>query len=129
MARFNSFCQVLSAIKQSSVCPIFFTFGVFDDKISDKRRICLLYTSHNTRVRFANFVRTLEKDVLGRAAECKKEIDFVLKREELCGKLVDMLASGEMKSRVTHNDTKLNNVLLDEKTGKAVAVIDLDRCV
>lgn len=71
-------------------------------------------------------VRTLEKDVLGRAAECKKEIDFVLKREELCGKLVDMLAGGEMKSRVTHNDTKLNNVLLDEKTGKAVAVIDLD---
>ena len=81
---------------------------------------------HNTRVRFANFVRTLDKDALNRAAECKNEIDFLFKREKLCGKLVDMLDSGEMKSRVTHNDTKLNNVLLDEKTGKAVAVIDLD---
>lgn len=81
---------------------------------------------HNTAVRFDNFIAALEADKLGRAAEVKEEIDFVLFRKDLCSKIVDMLANGELKRRVTHNDTKLNNVLLDAKTGKAVAVIDLD---
>ena len=81
---------------------------------------------HNTRVRFNNFLNALKADRYDRAKEVQPEIDFALKREEFCGKIVDMLDSGEIKRRVTHNDTKLNNVLLDEKTGKAVAVIDLD---
>ena len=81
---------------------------------------------HNTVVRYNNFIAALEADKLNRAKEVKNEIDFVLKREAVCHKIVDMLASGELKRRVTHNDTKLNNVLLDDKTGKAVAVIDLD---
>ncbi|MFR6640341.1 MAG: phosphotransferase enzyme family protein [Christensenellales bacterium] len=81
---------------------------------------------HNTVVRYNNFISALNADKLNRAKEVKDEIDFVLKREAVCHKIVDMLASGELKRRVTHNDTKLNNVLLDEKTGKAVAVIDLD---
>lgn len=81
---------------------------------------------HNTRVRFKNFIAALDADKYNRAAEVKPEIDFVLKRENICGLIVDMLAKGEIKNRVTHNDTKLNNVLLDAVTGKAVAVIDLD---
>lgn len=50
----------------------------------------------------------------------------MLKRRDYCSKIVDLLASGEMPTKVTHNDTKLNNVMLDAKTGKYVAVIDLD---
>ena len=81
---------------------------------------------HNTKKRFEKFLQTLEADKLGRAKEVKKEIEFVLQRKDFCAKIVDKLESGELKSRVTHNDTKLNNVLLDAKTGKSVAVIDLD---
>lgn len=81
---------------------------------------------HNTRVRYANFLKALNADKYGRAKEVEKEIEFVKNREQLCGKIVDKLQSGEMPCRVTHNDTKLNNVLLDATTGKAVAVIDLD---
>ncbi len=81
---------------------------------------------HNTKKRFETFLKVLAEDKMDRAKSVKKEIDFVLERKELCSKIVDKLESGELRKRVTHNDTKLNNVLLDEKTGKAVAVIDLD---
>ncbi len=81
---------------------------------------------HNTEKRFRDFENSLQKDVKGRAASVKKEIDFVLSRKDYCGKIVKLLRSGEMPTKVTHNDTKLNNVMLDAKTGKPVAVIDLD---
>ncbi len=81
---------------------------------------------HNTKVRYANFLRAVEKDVCGRKTEVQKEIDWVNAHKDLCGKLVDKIASGEIPLRVTHNDTKLNNVMLDNATGKALAVIDLD---
>ena len=81
---------------------------------------------HNTRVRYENFLRAVEKDVCGRAEEVRGEIDWVKSRSDLCGKIVDKIASGEIPLRVTHNDTKLNNVMLDDATGKGLAVIDLD---
>lgn len=81
---------------------------------------------HNTEKRFRDFKNSLEKDAVGRKDGIKKEIDFVLKRKDYCGRIVNLLNSGEMPIKVTHNDTKLNNVMLDEKTGKYVAVIDLD---
>ena len=81
---------------------------------------------HDTRKRYGDFLKALEEDKLGRAKECQKEIEFIKAREHYYGKIVDMLASGEMPLKVTHNDTKLNNVLLDAKTGEPVAVIDLD---
>ena len=81
---------------------------------------------HNTEKRFGDFENSLLKNAVGRAAGVKKEIDFVLKRKDYCGRIVNLLKSGEMPVKVTHNDTKLNNVMLDEKTGKYVAVIDLD---
>ena len=56
----------------------------------------------------------------------KEEIQFVLDRQEDCRVLCDMLASGEIPLRVTHNDTKLNNIMLDHQTGKGICVIDLD---
>ena len=81
---------------------------------------------HNTVNRFANFEKSLKADKMGRAASVKKEIDFVLDRKDYCGRIVELLKSGEMPTKVTHNDTKLNNVMLDVKTGEPVAVIDLD---
>ncbi len=81
---------------------------------------------HNTVSRYNNFKVAVENDIMGRAKECQKEIDFIMEREHYYNQLVDKLASGEIPLKVTHNDTKLNNVLLDDKTGEPVAVIDLD---
>ncbi len=81
---------------------------------------------HHTAIRFENFIKALEEDKYGRAKDCKEEIEFALAHKDTCSKIVDMLERGELKWRVTHNDTKLNNVLLDAETGKAVSVIDLD---
>ncbi len=81
---------------------------------------------HNTVTRFENFTKSLNLDKLSRASSVKEEIDFVLSRKHYCNKIVDLLASGEMPTKVTHNDTKLNNVMLDVNTNIPVAVIDLD---
>ena len=81
---------------------------------------------HNTVNRFANFKKSLDADKCDRAKDVQKEIKFVLDREEYCSRIVSLLNSGEMPTKVTHNDTKLNNVMLDNKTGTPVAVIDLD---
>ena len=81
---------------------------------------------HNTVDRLQNFKRAVEADPLNRAAEVAEEIRFVLDREEDCHVLCDLLASGEIPLRVTHNDTKLNNIMLDQITRKGICVIDLD---
>lgn len=81
---------------------------------------------HNTRVRYANFMSAVQKDICGRANEVREGIDWVNAHSDLCGKIVDKIATGEIPLRVTHNDTKLNNVMLDDATGKGIAVIDLD---
>ena len=81
---------------------------------------------HNTAKRYAAFERALAEDVCVRAASAAAEIDFVSARKEGCSLLVDALAKGEIPVRVTHNDTKLNNVLIDVDTKRAVCVIDLD---
>lgn len=81
---------------------------------------------HDTPNRFATFKAALEKDEFGRAKDCQKEIDFVLSHEKTYGIAMDGLKDGSLPLRVTHNDTKLNNILMDEKTGEARAVIDLD---
>ena len=62
----------------------------------------------------------------GRAASVKEEIDFVLAREDVANVFGDMLEAGELPLRVTHNDTKLNNVMIDDTTRKGICVIDLD---
>lgn len=81
---------------------------------------------HDTRVRFRNFKKALDEDSLDRAKNVQKEIQFVLDREEDCGVLMDMLDAGQLPLRVTHNDTKLNNILIDKKSGQGICVIDLD---
>jgi len=81
---------------------------------------------HHTRKRFEGFIQALDKDTQNRACLVKTEIDFVLTREAETAVVVDMLAQGILPERVTHNDTKLNNVLIDDQTGAGVCVIDLD---
>lgn len=81
---------------------------------------------HDTPKRFADFKASLEANVLDRAKDCKEEIDFILSHENTYGIVMEGLKDGSLPLRVTHNDTKLNNILMDAETGEARAVIDLD---
>ena len=81
---------------------------------------------HNTADRYRIFKETLASDPLGRAASVQKEVDFILAREADAHTIVDLLDAGKLPLRVTHNDTKLNNVMLDADSRKALCVIDLD---
>lgn len=104
-------------------------FGKFQNMLADYPAEQLhetIVNFHNTRSRFADFKKAVEDNLSGRADTAQEEIKFVLDRESDCGVIVDALADGSIPLRVTHNDTKLNNVLLDEKTGEGVCVIDLD---
>lgn len=104
-------------------------FGKFA-KLLSEFDAAVLYESipdfHNTEKRYENFLKAVEEDKMGRLKEVQKEVEFVKKRKDYCGRIVSLLKSGKMPLRVTHNDTKLNNVMLDKKTGEPVAVIDLD---
>ena len=94
------------------------TFGNFQNQLAGYPAATLHETIarfHDTPNRYANF----EKDV-------GPEIAFIRAREADCRVLVDQLAAGVLPLRVTHNDTKLNNVLIDQETGKGICVIDLD---
>ncbi|WP_300417425.1 aminoglycoside phosphotransferase family protein [uncultured Oscillibacter sp.] len=81
---------------------------------------------HNTEDRLAKFKAALAADPLGRAKDCGPEIDFVLAREKDCSVALDAMRAGKLPLRVTHNDTKLNNVLMDEETREGICIIDLD---
>lgn len=81
---------------------------------------------HDTVKRFANLKKAVEEDVVGRAASVQEEIAFAYAREADSHVLMDLLAAGELPLRVTHNDTKLNNIMIDDETGKGLCVIDLD---
>ena len=81
---------------------------------------------HNTPKRFRRFDYVLNADVVGRVKTCAEEIRFVLDRKDTLSKVVDGLQDGSIPLRITHNDTKINNVLVDADTGKARTVIDFD---
>lgn len=105
------------------------SFGHFLKQLSDYPASKLNETIpdfHNTIKRVGAFRFALRRDLKNRAAACRPEIDFVLAREEDCGVLVKQQEDGILPLRVTHNDTKLNNILFDEKTGKGLCIIDLD---
>ncbi len=104
-------------------------FGRFQNTLSDFDAKGLSETIkdfHNTPVRFNNLVKAIEKNTAGRAQECGPEIEFYLAHKDYCSTITDRLADGRLPVRVTHNDTKLNNVMLDDATGKGICVIDLD---
>ena len=81
---------------------------------------------HNTPDRYRIFKEVLAKDVMGRAKDVQPEIDFALAHEEMGSRLVGLLNEGKLPLRVTHNDTKLNTVMLSESERKPLCVIDLD---
>lgn len=81
---------------------------------------------HHTPKRFAALEAALAADPRNRAARARPEIEFALARKAMTGVLIRKLDQGELQERVTHNDTKINNVMLDDATGRGVCVIDLD---
>ena len=105
------------------------TLGKFQNQLDDYPASTLHETIarfHDTPNRYANFEKALAADALGRAKNITSEIEFIHAREQDCHVLLDQLAAGEIPLRVTHNDTKINNVLIDAATGKGICVIDLD---
>jgi hypothetical protein len=81
---------------------------------------------HNTPRRLEALEAAIADDKAGRAREVAAEIEFARSRAADCPRITDLIASGKIPERVTHNDTKLNNVLLDDVTAEGVCVIDLD---
>lgn len=99
------------------------TLGKFQNQLADYPASTLHETIarfHDTPNRYANFEKALAADALGRAKTIAPEIAFIRAREKDCHVLLDQLAAGKIPLRVTHNDTKINNVLLDEATGKGI---------
>lgn len=104
-------------------------FGQFQSMLSDfpiEKLHDTIPHFHDTRKRVGDFERSVALDVAGRADGVRSEIAFIRSRGEAMCRIVDMLNAGEMPLRVTHNDTKINNVMLDADTGEALCVIDLD---
>lgn len=104
-------------------------FGTFQRQLEDFPAQTLhetIVNFHNTPDRYEKFKAVLALDKLGRVKDAEYEIGEYLKREQDGATLMNMLKDGRLPLRVTHNDTKLNNVMLDAKTRKALCVIDLD---
>ncbi|GFI66187.1 N-acetylhexosamine 1-kinase [Lachnospiraceae bacterium] len=104
-------------------------FGNFQALLADYPAATLHETIpdfHNTVKRFSAFRSALEADICGRAAKVQPEIAFLTQREQELSLLVDLSGKQELPLRVTHNDTKLNNIMIDKETGRGICVIDLD---
>lgn len=104
-------------------------FGTFQQMLTDFPAANLHETIpnfHNTPDRFRAFIETVERDPMHLAGQVQPEIRFALDRQAEMATIQNALAAGELPLRVTHNDTKLNNVLLDAATRQALCVIDLD---
>jgi hypothetical protein len=104
-------------------------FGSFQDLVSDLDVQTITETIpdfHHTRKRFARLIEVAGADPLGRLAAVREEFDFIRSRESLTGFLLDLVAAGKIPVRITHNDTKINNVMIDAASDEAVCVIDLD---
>ena len=104
-------------------------FGKFQEMLADYPAETLHETIkdfHDTKKRFQTLKNAIEKDSRHRAASVKEEIAFAFQHEYLANVFGELLAKGEVPLRVTHNDTKLNNVMIDLETGRGICVVDLD---
>lgn len=104
-------------------------FGAFQDLVSDlpvDKVEVTIPGFHDTPARFVRLMDAIKSDSCDRVKEVQDEIEFITSRESITGLLLEHLAAGRLTERVTHNDTKLNNVMIDEQTDEAVCVIDLD---
>ncbi|MFA5341936.1 MAG: aminoglycoside phosphotransferase family protein [Clostridia bacterium] len=106
-----------------------YAFGDFLNMLSDYDMSTLKETIkdfHNTEKRFENFKNSVTSDVAERVSSVSDEIDFLYKRSEDYGIILDKIKEGRIPLRVTHNDTKLNNLLFDNRTDKPICILDLD---
>ena len=106
-----------------------YAFGMFQQQLADYPAEELFETIpnfHNTPWRYENLEKAIEENRSGRLDSVLEEVEFARARKQFCSTLENARASGELPLRVTHNDTKLNNILFDDKTGEAICVIDLD---
>lgn len=104
-------------------------FGKFQRQLADfpaEKLIEAIPNFHNTPSRYKNFMKAYEKDAFSLAKTAREEILFVRENKDICNMLYDKLVSGKLPLRVTHNDTKINNVMLNRSNGEPLAVIDLD---
>ena len=104
-------------------------FGTFQMQMADfpaGKLVEVIPGFHDTPGRFRALNRAVREDRMNRAASARREIDLYLEREESAGLLTDLQRKGDLPLRVTHNDTKLNNVMLDEKTREPLCILDLD---
>ena len=104
-------------------------FGSFQDLVSDIPLENIDETIpdfHNTSQRYANLMQAVAEDPLNRVKAVKKELDFVRSNAGIVSTLIDLHNAGVLPKRITHNDTKINNVMIDSETDEAVCVIDLD---
>ncbi|MBT3378321.1 MAG: aminoglycoside phosphotransferase family protein [Lentisphaerae bacterium] len=106
-----------------------FAFGTFQGYLLDlppPRLVETIPDFHHTPKRFATLVEAIDADPCNRAAQARPDIESALAHEEMTGRLIRDLEAGRLSERVTHNDTKINNVMLDDATGRGICVIDLD---
>lgn len=104
-------------------------FGEFQRRLANFPAENLVETIphfHNTTKRFYAFVQSIDENRAGRVDALEDEIEFFFERRRMMGEIVNLLKSGKLQPRVTHNDTKINNVMIDNETDKAICVIDLD---
>lgn len=104
-------------------------FGLFQKQLVDfpePRLNDTIPNFHHTPTRFAALEKAIEADSCNRASMARSEIDFASSRREMVSRLLGLHASGDIPERVTHNDTKFNNVMIDDESGEAVCVVDLD---
>ncbi len=104
-------------------------FGNFQNMLSDfpvEKLVETIPNFHNTVSRYADFEAALAADDAHRAAGARPEIDYILSQKPMASFFLDKVASGEIPLRVTHNDTKINNVLFDKDTDQPLCVVDLD---
>lgn len=104
-------------------------FGSFQKMLCDfpaERLHETIPNFHHSTKRFYQFVRALDEDRVGRAKFVEPESEFIFEHRVMMGEIIKLTEKGVLPTRVTHNDTKANNVLLDSATGKALCVIDLD---
>ena len=104
-------------------------FGEFQMDLADfdiNKLIETIPGFHNTRQRYETFIQSVKENKAGRADEVREEIEFLLSVHDKACRLTDLQMAGKLPLRVTHNDTKINNVLFHPETSDAMIVIDLD---
>ncbi len=117
-------CDNIAVVRNAGIA-----FGEFQQLLNDFDASQLYYTIpdfHNTRKRYETMIQDMQADPLGRVAEVREELDWLLSVQDQACRLTDLFNEGKLPLRVTHNDTKINNVLFDEQTLDALVVVDLD---